>query len=65
MDEEVAALVVDNGSGMEKSGFGGDDESDYAKVGSDGIVTAIQSYSAAPSPEWKLCKTNTVVGSPY
>ena len=31
MDEDVAALVVDNGSGMCKAGFAGDDAPRYVK----------------------------------
>ena len=32
-EEEVAALVVDNGSGMVKAGFAGDDAAELAAVG--------------------------------
>lgn len=90
MDEEVAALVVDNGSGMCKAGFAGDDapravfpsivgrprtasvnvpknDNRYARVDDQGIVTAIQELTEPPAPEsdWKACKDNTAVGSPY
>ncbi|HWX03200.1 hypothetical protein [Collimonas sp.] len=60
-DEEVAAIVLDNASGFDKSGF----SAKYAKVESNGIVTDIQSCFSPPSPEWKPCKDNTKIGSPY
>jgi actin-related protein len=54
-DEEVAALVIDNGSGMCKAGFAGDDapraifpSNYYATVGDDNKVTAVKSFSSPP-----------------
>jgi len=69
MDDEVAALIVDNGSGMCKSasvaspGKG----TAFARVGDDGIVLAIQNFSESPQPasEWKVCKETTKIGFPY
>ncbi|MFJ5282973.1 hypothetical protein ACIP66_03830 [Pseudomonas sp. NPDC088429] len=79
-DDDVAALVPDEGSGMCKAGFAGDDaprynfrsaiasdRKTYARVGVDGVVTAIEelSTSAQPTSEWKICKPDTKIGSPY
>jgi len=68
MDDDVAALVVDNGSGPVQS----DNESNaasedgpaitnrYARLRSDGIVIMIQDIlGPPPTPDWKLCKADT------
>lgn len=90
MDDDVAAIVVDNGSGACKADYAGDDaprsifssvvgrprtasvnvpknDNRYARVDDQGIVTAIQELTEPPAPEsdWKACKDNTAVGSPY
>ncbi|MFA0928196.1 hypothetical protein RA263_10715 [Pseudomonas syringae pv. tagetis] len=74
MDEEVAAIVVDNESGSDQIGNESRPASQekpaspksYAKVGANGIVIAIKDISGPPpSPDWKPCKADTKVGSKY
>ncbi|WP_032698469.1 hypothetical protein [Pseudomonas syringae] len=74
MDDEVSALVVDNGSGSDQSNNesksasadGAAITNRYARVGSDGIVIIIQNIPGPPpTPDWKPCKADTKEGSKY
>ncbi len=66
MDDEVAAITVDNAPGEDKSAFAEDPPvySNYAQVDAGGMVIDIQRFSSLP-PVWKVCKSNTKVGSKY
>ncbi|MDF5832503.1 hypothetical protein [Pseudomonas syringae] len=74
MDDDVAAIVVDNGSGSVQSNNesnaasanGAAITNRYARLRSDGIVIIIQNIPGPPpTPDWKLCKADTKVGSKY
>ncbi|AKF51562.1 MULTISPECIES: hypothetical protein [Pseudomonas] len=74
MDDEVSALVVDNGSGSVQSNNESNSASAdgaaitnrYARVGIDGLVIIIKDIPGPPpTPDWKLCKADTKVGSKY
>lgn len=61
-DEEVAALVVDNGEGVPSFS---NDRPRYARVAKDGIVKEVSTTKREPFEEWKICKSTTAVGKPY
>lgn len=66
--DEVAALVVDNGSGMSKAGSAGDDVTSYisyAQVDANGIVIKVIKVDrfSSPPPGWMACDDNTKVGN--
>lgn len=60
-DEDVAALVVDNGAGGYHAPLG---SSRYAKVDAEGIVTEIGYFKDPPSSDWKACSESAQVGLP-